>query len=858
MGNITTFRWNNNNLLEAVRNALGNEITFTYDSLNRRTLITNPENRSLQFYYNAAGFLESLTDPSGKSISYERNNEGKVTSKTDTAGQIWNYTYNDRGQIETVTNPLRQTVQLEFDNETGLLTLMTDPQGNTTQLNYDVLGRLISITDPLHQTTFFEYDKRGLLTSLTNVANQITTFTYDKVGRKEGQTNALGEREQYFYDLAGQLSRFVDEKNQETQYSYDVLGRPSTITLADETVINYTYDANSNRKTVADSSGTTYYTYDSLNRLTDRTDPNNFALHYKYNLNGLLSQLTYPGDKTVSYTYNPSQQLASVTDWLGNATQYDYDNAGRLSQVSLPNGFETTYHYDELSRLIQLTNRKSDGSTLTHYNMTLNENGLRAQITREGELVPWILPEETDSIFNLENALLSMGNFNFGYDANGNLMTLTEGKQTTTYGWDVQDRLTAVTAPDQIAEFTYDGEGNRIEKNIDSQITKFIVDSNHPLPNVIAETNEEGAIQSYYIHGLGLISKTSADASQINYYHYDPIGSTVALSNTSGDITDQYLYDAFGNINRRTGNTPNPFQYVGQLGIQNDETGLFYMRARYYNPESGKFISRDPIGLVGGLNGYLYGNQNPISQIDPSGLTGYNYCPANSTGGLTGEEALGITEGSLWGFEQLATLGSWKDVSLKTNLLPFEIGLKPATNVAGNLRGQRIPGTGDLLKLGVDAGKVSRLIMIAEMIYHTAVELPKGIDNVLTINSSPELTHVEKAGGIATESILTVGRIGANLAIDTLETIPTLLRYSSGNPNSPTNIISSAQNLFMPETMAQHNALIINLGLDSTDQWLKDRQRDIDWWTAMNVRDAVQDIIYPNQNLSGGVSTGLK
>lgn len=152
-----------------------------------------------------------------------------------------------------------------------------------------------------------------------------------------------------------------------------------------------------------------------------------------------------------------------------------------------------------------------------------------------------------------------------------------------------------------------------------------MVDPGGALSNVLAETNATGSITAYYVYGLGLISKITP-ASLAYYYHHDGIGSTVAVNDSSGNLVNKYAYDAFGKVLNQEEATPNPFKYVGRFGVMDEENGLLYMRARYYDPEVGRFINKDPIGLLSGPNVYAYTTNNAINKIDPSGLHSFYDC----------------------------------------------------------------------------------------------------------------------------------------------------------------------------------------------------------------------------------------
>jgi RHS repeat-associated protein len=159
--------------------------------------------------------------------------------------------------------------------------------------------------------------------------------------------------------------------------------------------------------------------------------------------------------------------------------------------------------------------------------------------------------------------------------------------------------------------YRYDGLGNRVAR-IENGVEKRYVGG-------LAETDASGNITAYYVYGLGLISKITP-SGQAYYYHYDGVGSTIGMSDSLGNIVNKYAYDAFGKVLSQEEAVENPFKYVGQFGVMDEENGLLYMRARYYDPETGRFISKDPIGFAGGdINLYSYVQNNPINFVDPKG-----------------------------------------------------------------------------------------------------------------------------------------------------------------------------------------------------------------------------------------------
>jgi len=171
--------------------------------------------------------------------------------------------------------------------------------------------------------------------------------------------------------------------------------------------------------------------------------------------------------------------------------------------------------------------------------------------------------------------------------------------------------LTQVANGGNTYVYRYDGLGSRVARIENGTETRYV--------SGLAEADASGNITAYYVYGLGLISKITP-SGQAYYYHYDGIGSTVGMSDSLGNMVNKYTYDDFGKVLNKEETVPNPFKYVGQYGVMDEGNGLLYMRARYYDMEIGRFISKDPIGFAGGLNLYSYVGNNPIRYIDPLGL----------------------------------------------------------------------------------------------------------------------------------------------------------------------------------------------------------------------------------------------
>lgn len=204
---------------------------------------------------------------------------------------------------------------------------------------------------------------------------------------------------------------------------------------------------------------------------------------------------------------------------------------------------------------------------------------------------------------------------NLTYDNNGNLATETQGGVTTTYTWDARNRLTGVNRTGLTASFLYDGLGRRKSKTIDGTTTGFWYDAN----DVYAELN--GSTPSAtYIRGLSIDEPYIRKGASDEFYEGDALGSSIVLTNAAGVSQTTYTYEPFGNTTQTGTASSNAFQYTGR---ENDGTGLYYYRARNYDPVRGRFVREDPIGFRGSdANLYVFVRDNPINTIDPLGLEG--------------------------------------------------------------------------------------------------------------------------------------------------------------------------------------------------------------------------------------------
>ncbi|NLD50253.1 MAG: hypothetical protein GX660_24205 [Clostridiaceae bacterium] len=467
--------------------------------------------------------------------------------------------------------------------------------------------------------------------------------------------------EKLTYNVMDKVTAQTDFNGNTVNHEYDVNGRLVKKVFPDKKSETYTYTSTGKRKTVMGSRGSTVYDYDSRDRLIKQTNPDGTAISYAYDAAGNRTELVTPSGKT-SYEFDELNRLVKVIDPSSGNTVYKYDAAGNRSEVSYPNKTLTEYTYDSLNRLTGLVNKKSNGDVITSYTYTLAPNGLRLKVTENnGRSVDYtydstykLLKESindaisgskeisysydavgnrlvkddsgvlTKYVYDDNDRLVSEGINAYRYDNNGNTIEKTNATESHIYAYDYENRLIKVDISTEqglsTVEYAYDADGMRIQKVVDgTNVSNYLVDTNRDYGQVLEERDSSGNLIVSYTYGDDLISQKRGIST--TYYHYDGLGSTRALTNDVQDVTDTYTYDAFGILTGRTGTTVNEYLYAGEQFDVN--IGFYYLRARYMNPEVGRFITTDPhegsIYDPATLHKYTYANNSPLNYIDPSG-----------------------------------------------------------------------------------------------------------------------------------------------------------------------------------------------------------------------------------------------
>jgi len=627
----TTFvRSSPSNLITSTTDALGRQTTYAYDSAGQPTSITRLAGTSsavtTSFTYEPLFHsLASVTDPLSHLTTLKYDSVGNVIQVVNALNQATTRSYSSTGQPLTVTDPLSHTTSLtysggdvtsitnpigsswsQFLDAAGRPLTITDPLGRITSLTHDGLDRTTAITDALNVTTGIAFDANGNLSSLTDAKNHAVAFTYDNLDQVATRTDPLSQQDAYTFDLNGWLHQQTDRKGQVTTYTHDGLGRVTGITYADSSTTALTYDAGNRVTQVVDSAyGTMTRSYTGLDQLSSETTPQG-TVSYTYDAAGRRSTMTVTGQTAMAYGYDSANHLTSITQGT-TVVSFAYDDAGRRTTTTYPNGVVATYGYDVASRLTSLT-FTNGGSTLGTLTYAYDAAGNRTLIggTLGGTTLPAAV---TTTVFDAANRLTTRDSTSLIYDLAGNLTS--DG--TNTYTWNARNQLTSISGGTS-ASFAYDPLGRRSTRTIGSTTTKYLYDG----LNAVQEMDGSLSTIANLITGLGLDETfVRTDGAGTVSLLADALGSIVALANASGAIATQYTYGPFGQVSVTGAPSTNSSQFTGR---ENDGTGLYYYRSRYYSPGLGRFISDDPVGLVGGINATTYVGDNPLMFVDPLGL----------------------------------------------------------------------------------------------------------------------------------------------------------------------------------------------------------------------------------------------
>lgn len=544
--------------------------TFGYNARRELASISDPLSRTVQFSYDDAGRVLTQTLPDGRIIGFTHDADSNLTSVTPPSRPAHSLTWTPIGLFAIYAPPdvdgAAATARNEYDRDRGLLRV-TRPDGTVLTPGYDASGRMTSMETPLQTLRWTYSSASGALTRAEDGLGGALQYIYD---------GPLVKSETWSGDVAGVVAM-----------DYDSSFRVSSETAMGSQVL-FAYDADSlltraGDLTLVPDSATGLLSGSTLGAVTDQWTYNEFGEPMTYTASFGSSDIA-----TFAYTRDEIGRIESQTATVAGVTstsEYEYDTQGRLKSVTT-DGTATTYEYDA--------------------------NGNRTVRTHAGVT--------TSGSYDAQDRLTSYGGATYDYNLNGELIEKSDSAGRTGYEYDAFGGLRSVSLPDtRVVDYVVDAQGRRIGRKVDGTMTHGWLYAGQL--QIVAELDGTGATVSRFVYG----SRTNVPdymikAGAIFRIISDHLGSPRMVVNaSSGALIQSITYDEFGNVLSDTNPGFQPFGFAG--GLYDRETGLVRFGVRDYDPNMGRWTTKEPLGFSGGNpNLYVYVGNDPVNWVDPSGL----------------------------------------------------------------------------------------------------------------------------------------------------------------------------------------------------------------------------------------------
>jgi RHS repeat-associated protein len=679
-GGSMQFLFNGTHQLTTIVDAGGYQWSREYDSAGRLVTASDPTGASWRYSYNMHGDIIGLEDPHGRMRMFVRDGIGALRRAIDPAGATVDFDYTDEGAVASWTDSLQHRTAIDYDelgriralfqpdgtvrrfawSPTDQLTTYIDERSHVTRYRYATCGQLIEVVRPDSSSLSLVWSTEpGQLLELRNSKGESLTYQYDEDHRLTAFMDFAGRRFEYGYSPAGRLLVVREGEADETQHTWDAAGRLAETHYVDGRTTRYRYDARGMVVEADNGDVKLVRTYDAVGRLLSEFwgdmgvrntyDALGFRVHrelstgytvsYDWDVAGRLTRIAPrdSGSISVAYDKRGNEILRSIAGGSELRFSYDsrrrctgqqvhdrrsaspsrtrtidYDPCSNVTRIADSISGETRFRYDALSRFEHL--ERSDG-LVEHYTYDHADNLLRREKGSHGATSP-----ARQFTYARGSRLAAAGSTPYGCDSAGRLVARGVGQSRTTFHWNGAGQLQGVGLPAGTSwKYVYDAFGRRISKSCDNKTTTtFIWDD-----DVIAGVLSSDAIgvahfTAWEFDPSGFAPIAKVDQRGTLLCLNDVNGAPLALLDREGTFLWEGRSDAFGVLHSFIGEGDEcPIRYQGQW--HDGESGLHYNRFRYYDPEVGRFISPDPMGLSGGTNPYIYA-PNTTSWIDPYGL----------------------------------------------------------------------------------------------------------------------------------------------------------------------------------------------------------------------------------------------
>jgi RHS repeat-associated protein len=672
-GNVWRRVYDTSNRLIGSEDPAGRRWEFQYDREGRLTGITDPDHRRRRVEHSDDNRMCQTTGVSGEATRYQFDDFGQIEQTTNPLGGVTRYRYDGRGFIVEVEYPDGARFQFDYDSA-GNLVRMTDGEGRKTRREYGPCGRLLRSQGPLGSAVEYSWSTEPRkLERIRNENGEIYILERDQCGRVTSETGFDGRVIRFEYNLAGNCTALINGLGEKTSFVLDALGRVVTKVLPDGESIDYGYDLLGYLSQASNSTCEVQFERDFMGRVVVERQ-GEFAIESRYDAMGARTWTKTSRGLEVSYEYDSARRFTRLATHAGHIVSCRRDPMGREAILAFPGGatlaqgwdvrgrmtsqelarlgheslpvatgaaattnhalrerleVERRYRYDKLGNVAST----EDGRWGTHRFTYDDEERLtvlatdhgtseRFRYDRAGNLVE--VGEDSTGATMLEylpgNRLLRRGDTEYRYDQQGRLVEKVANRGMATeevrrYHWGGEDELRSLTAPDgKTWSYLYDPFGRRVSKQGPGGAINYFWDG-----DVIVHESEDHGEETTWIfdpHSFKPLLKLSGNAAFSVIC--DRLGSPREMIDGRGDLAWSVDLKAWGETREILIEKSNcPFRFLGQSF--DEESGHCYNRYRYYDPETGRYLSQDPIRLRNGTNFYSYGI-NPANWVDPFGL----------------------------------------------------------------------------------------------------------------------------------------------------------------------------------------------------------------------------------------------
>jgi RHS repeat-associated protein len=633
--------------------------TFEHDEFGQLESATDPLERIWTFAYNEQGDRIASTDPAGNTRGFEYDESSRLTAIVNPRGntegaEAAKFTItierDPQGRARKVVDPLGHVSEYAYDAN-GNLERKTNANGHTTKYVYSADNERIKVEKPNGAILETAYDGAGNVTSQTDGNKKTITYVHNALGQPVEVIDPLSRKTIEEFDDVGNLKAVVDPAERETSYVYDNANRLIEVAYSDPATpdVEFEYDANGNVTNMVDGTGESIFDYDELGRLIQSENGRGDVVGYGYDLAEQLTGILYPNGKSISRAFDQAGRLESITDWLGGTTtfvydadsnlegiafptgtgnvdEYVYDQAGRMAEASFSKGMETlaslSYIRDKVGQIGEEEGAGLPGAEEIVYGYDKNERLIEAGETGfEYDAADNVTKAPgTTNAYDAASQLESGTGVSYAYNQLGQRIETAPGAgPATTYEYDQAGNLISVERPEEgkvpaiDQNLSYDGSGLLASK-ANGLVTQYLSwDFSAPQPQLL----DDG--QNSYVYGPGGLPVTQISSEEVpTYLHHDQLGSTRMLTDSSGEVVGTFSFSPYGKPEGSTGTATTPMGFAGQYADK--DSGLQYLRARFYDPVTGQFMTKDPLAAIL-RTPYGYANQSPLQYVDPSGMS---------------------------------------------------------------------------------------------------------------------------------------------------------------------------------------------------------------------------------------------